>query len=88
MVLPVEKEKIIKNFKLHDLDTGSTGVQIILLSEKIKKLVLHLEKNPKDFHSRRGLMGMIEKRRKLLKYLKRKNEEKYKKVIKEIGLKK
>ena len=83
-----EKEKLIKKYKTHEKDTGSTEVQIALLSEEIKKLLLHLKKHPKDLHSKRGLLKMVSKRKSLLNYLKRKNEKKYKSLIKSIGLKK
>ena len=83
-----EKSKIIKEFKLHETDTGSAEVQIGLLTEEIKRLLLHLKKHPKDFHSKRGLLKMVAKRKKLLTYLKEENTRRYNKVIKEIGLKK
>jgi len=83
-----EKEKLIKDYKIHDTDTGSSEVQIALLTEEIKKLVLHLKKNSKDFHSKRGLLKMVAKRRKLLRYLKNENEKNYASIIKKIGLKK
>jgi small subunit ribosomal protein S15 len=83
-----EKEKLIKKYKTHEKDTGSTEVQIALLSEEIKKLLLHLKQHPKDLHSKRGLLKMVSKRKSLLNYLKRKNEKKYKSLIKSIGLKK
>lgn len=83
-----EKEKVIAKHKSHDTDTGSEEVQIALFTEEIKKLLSHLKTHPKDFHSKRGLLKMVSKRRKLLKYLQSKSERKYNKVIKEIGLKK
>jgi len=83
-----EKEKIVKSYKLHNADTGSSEVQIALLSEEIKQLLLHLKKHPKDFHSKRGLLKMVSKRRKLLEYLKKEDEKRYKSVVKKIGLKK
>ncbi len=88
MLTPEEKEKIIKKYKLHEVDTGSSEVQIALLTEEIKKLLLHLKKHPKDFHSKRGLLKMVAKRRKLLGYLKEEDEERYKSIVKKIGLKK
>lgn len=88
MLTPEEKEKIIKKYKLHEADTGSAEVQIALLTEEIKKLVFHLKSHPKDFHSKRGLLKMVAKRRKLLKYLKEEEEKRYKSIIKKIGLKK
>jgi len=84
MLTSEEKEKIIKNYKLHELDTGSPEVQIVLLTEEIRRLVLHLKKHPKDFHSKRGLLRMVAKRKKFLKCLKQKDEKRYNKVIKKI----
>ena len=83
-----EKEKIIKKYKLHKADTGSPEVQIALLSEEIKGLLLHLKKHPKDFHSKRGLLKMVLKRKSLLNYLKKENTKRYNTIIKKIGLKK
>jgi len=88
MLTPEEKEKIIKKYKLHEADTGSPEVQIALLTEEIKKLVLHLKSHPKDFHSKRGLLKMVAKRRKFLNYLKEEDEKRYNIIIKKIGLKK
>ena len=88
MLTPEEKTKIIKKYKLHEADTGSPEVQIALLTEEIKKLLLHLKKHPKDFHSKRGLLKMVAKRKKLLNYLKDEDIRRYNKTIKAIGLKK
>jgi len=88
MLTPEEKIKIIKKYKLHEENTGSTEVQIALLTEEIKRLLLHLKKNPKDFHSKRGLLKMVAKRRKLLNYLKEEDEKRYSSIIRKIGLKK
>lgn len=88
MLIPEEKGKIIKKYKLHQTDTGSDEVQIALLTEEIKRLLSHLKKHSKDLHSKRGLLAMVEKRRKLLKYLKENEEKRYNKIIKAIGLKK
>jgi small subunit ribosomal protein S15 len=88
MLTPKEKIKIIKNYKLHETDTGSDEVQIVLLSEEIRRLLAHLKMHSKDLHSKRGLLAMVEKRRKLLKYLKEKHVRRYNKIIKETGLKK
>ncbi|MFC1629737.1 30S ribosomal protein S15 [Patescibacteria group bacterium] len=87
MLQSEEKGKIIKPYKLHEKDTGSSEVQIALLTEEIKRLLLHLKKHPKDVHSKRGLLKMTSKRRKLLKYLKEKDEKKYNSIIKKIDLK-
>ena len=83
-----EKEKIIIKHKLHDLDTGSPEVQIALLSEEIKQLLLHLKKHAKDFHSKRGLLKMVSKRRSLLSYLKKESTRRYNSILKKMGLKK
>ena len=88
MLTPEEKTKIIKKYKLHETDTGSPEVQITLLTEEIKRLLLHLKKHSKDFHSKRGLLKMVSKRRKLLGYLKKENVRRYNSLIKKIGLKK
>lgn len=88
MLTPEEKEKIIKKYKLHEFDTGSPEVQIALLNEEMKRLVLHLKIHPKDFHSKRGLLKMVAKRRKFLRYLKEKDEKRYESIVKKIGLKK
>ena len=88
MLTPEEKEKLIKKYKIHDFDTGSPEVQIALLTEEIKKLILHLKKHPKDFHSKRGLLKMVSKRRRFLSYLKEEDEKRYNSLIKKIGLKK
>ena len=83
-----QKKATMKSLQVHDNDTGSAGVQIAILSRRIDVLVQHLKKNPKDKHSRKGLLGMIAKRRRLLAYLRNKNEEMYKTVLKKVGLKK
>jgi small subunit ribosomal protein S15 len=88
MLTPEEKEKLIKKYKIHDFDTGSPEVQIALLTEEIRRLILHLKKHPKDFHSKRGLLKMVGKRRRLLSYLKEEDEKRYNSLIKKIGLKK
>lgn len=88
MLTPEEKTKIIERYKLHKADTGSPEVQIALLTEEIKRLVLHLKIHPKDFHSKRGLLKMVAKRRKFLNYLKDEDEKRYKSIIKKLDLKK
>lgn len=86
MLKTEEKLKLIKKYNIHETDTGSADVQIALLSEEIEKLLKHLKKNKKDNHSRRGLLKMVSKRRKLLKYLEQEDEKRYKEMIKSIGL--
>jgi len=88
MLTSEEKQKIIKEYKLHELDSGSSEVQIALLTEEIRRLVLHLKKHPKDFHSKRGLLKMTAKRRRLLNYLKNEDSKRYNTLIGKIGLKK
>jgi len=72
-----EKKKIIKKFAQNKNDTGSPEVQTALLSEKIKRLASHLKEHGKDVHSRRGLLSMVSKRRRLLNYLKEKDEKRF-----------
>ena len=83
-----EKKKIIEKYATAKGDTGSPEVQIALLSNKIDKLVEHLKVNNKDVHSRRGLLSMVSKRRRLLSYLLKKDEERYRRVVKDLGLSK
>lgn len=83
-----EKTKVIKDANTHEKDTGSSEVQIALLSKEIDKLVSHFKKHPKDLHSKRGLIKMVIKRKKLLTYLKKHSEKRYSAIIKKIGLKK
>jgi small subunit ribosomal protein S15 len=83
-----EKKKIIEKYATAKGDTGSPEVQIALLSNKIDKLVGHLQDNKKDVHSRRGLLSMVSKRRRLLSYLLKKDEERYRRVVKDLGLSK
>jgi len=82
-----QKQKATKDVVRHEKDTGSPEYQIALFSEKIKKLTTHLKKNVKDFHSRRGLLKMISKRKRLMTYLQKTNEKSYKAVVKKLGLK-
>lgn len=82
-----QKTNATKEVKRHDTDTGSPEYQVALFTTRIKKLTAHLKKNPKDFHSRRGLLKMVAKRRKLLEYLKRTDEKTYKKLVKQLNLK-
>lgn len=83
-----DKQKIIDKFGQKKGDTGSPEVQVALLSLKIDKLAEHLEINKKDNHSRRGLLKVIAKRRRILNYLQKLDEKRYRILIKEIGLKK
>ncbi len=83
-----DKNKIIKEFATKSGDTGSPEVQVALLTHKIDNLVSHLKQNPKDNHSRRGLLGVISKRRRLLTYLQKKASDRYKDIIKKLKLSK
>ncbi|OIP94790.1 30S ribosomal protein S15 [Candidatus Wirthbacteria bacterium CG2_30_54_11] len=89
MVLKTQaKQKLIGDFETHKGDTGSPEVQIALLTEKINLLTLHLKQHTKDEHSRRGLLKMVGQRRRLLAYLGKKSPDRYKKLIKKLGLRK
>jgi len=83
-----EKQKIIEEYKVHENDTGSSEVQLAILTQTINSLTEHLKAHKKDFHSRRGLLKKVGRRRRLLKYLKTKDTERYKKLIKKLGLRK
>ena len=87
MALTVEeKKKVIEKFARIKGDTGSPEVQIALLTEKVKKLTDHLKSHKKDVHSRRGLLSMVAKRRRLLVYIRKKDEDRYKKIIEILDL--
>lgn len=89
MVLnPDDKREIIGKFQRKDSDTGSPEVQIALLSERIRYLTEHFKIHKKDHHSRRGLLKLVGRRRRLLNYLKRKDLESYRTVIKALGIRK
>ncbi|HAU1181301.1 TPA: 30S ribosomal protein S15 [Legionella pneumophila] len=81
-----EKAEIINEYKRGDKDTGSPEVQVSLITSRIKYLTDHFKENKKDFHSRRGLQELVNKRRKLLKYLKRNNQTRYQTLIQSLGL--
>lgn len=81
-----EKAGIIKEYKLNDKDTGSTEVQIAILSKRINKLTEHFKTHKHDFHSRRGLLRMVSKRRKLLDYLRQSSADRYRDLINRLGL--
>lgn len=89
MVLTAEsKKEIIERYKLSENDTGSSEVQIALLSSRISYLTEHFNIHKKDHHSRRGLLKLVGQRRRLLTYLKNKDLERYRKIIKELGIRK
>lgn len=81
-----DRRKLIQNYRVHDNDTGSPEVQAALLTERINQLASHFKTHVKDHHSRRGLLKMVNKRKNLLNYLKNTNIERYREVIKKLGL--
>jgi len=85
-ITPEKKAELIKKYARHEGDTGSPEVQIAILTERIRNLTEHIKKNKKDLHSRRGLIGMVNKRRKLLKYLRKTDFERYQQIIKELNI--
>jgi small subunit ribosomal protein S15 len=88
MIAKDKKTEVISKFARTAGDTGSPEVQVAILTERIKELNGHLDKNPKDHHSRRGLLKMVGQRRRLLAYLKDKDIERYRKLIADLGLRK
>lgn len=88
MLKKEEKAKLLKEFQVHEGDTGSTEAQLGLLNSTIEKLASHLKTHPKDKHSKRGLLKLLAKRRKFLKHLKRQDPEQHKLVADKLGLKK
>ncbi len=86
MLTKNKKAKVIKEVAVHATDTGSTEVQVAVLTKRIDELASHLKKNPKDNHSRRGLLGMVADRRTHLKYLEKKNLKRYTALVKKLGL--
>ncbi len=88
MLQKQQKEQIVNQFKNYDLDTGNLKVQVALLTERIRELTEHFKIHKKDFHGQRGLVNLVNRRVKLLKYLKRKNESKYRDLISKLNLRK
>ncbi len=86
MITKEKKQEVLTKYGVHSKDTGSPDVQIALLTGRISNLAAHLATHKKDVHSRRGLLMMIAKRRKLLKYLSRKESSRYEQVIKSLGI--
>ena len=84
----VRKNEIIEKYKVHPSDTGSSEVQIALLTDRIEYLTDHFKKHKKDHHSRQGLLKLVGQRRSLLDYLKKKNINKYRALIQELGIRK
>lgn len=88
MLTTRQKSTIIKKFQHHETDTGSVEVQVAVISREIDDLTKHLKDHAKDHHSRRGLLKMVSRRRRLLNFLKEESVRRYNKVIRELGLKK
>jgi small subunit ribosomal protein S15 len=82
------KQKTMKEYQQHEKDTGSTEIQLALLTERINQLTEHLKAQPKDFSSRRGLLKLVGKRRRLLDYLKRKDIKRYREILDKLNLRK
>lgn len=82
-----DKQGVITQFQVNEGDTGSPEVQVALLTHRIEKLVSHLKGNPSDNHSRRGLLGIVSKRRRLLNYLEKKEKKRYSSIVEKLGLK-
>ncbi len=82
------KSEVIQNFRMHETDTGSTDVQVALLTQRINELTGHFKTHTKDHHSRRGLLKMVGQRRRLLDYMKRRDAERYRQVIERLGIRK
>ncbi|GAB4198160.1 MAG: 30S ribosomal protein S15 [Sandaracinaceae bacterium] len=87
-LLPARKNEIIEKFRTHEGDTGSPEVQIAILTERIQYLTEHFKTHAKDHHSRRGLLQLVSQRRGLLDYLRKKNVDRYRKVIAALGIRK
>ena len=85
---PAQKKNIIEGYKLHEKDTGSPEVQIALLSERINYLTSHLKSHMKDHASRRGLIMMVNRRRRLLDYLNRRDPDRYREIVERLSLRK
>ena len=87
MPLAVEqKSQVISKYRIHKTDSGSPEVQVALLSQRVSELTEHVKTHQKDHHSRRGLLSMVARRRKLLKYLKDRSPERYKVLIQSLGI--
>lgn len=83
-----QKDRIIEDYRLHDSDTGSTDVQVALLTHRINDLTEHFKAHVKDHHSRRGLLMLVGQRRRLLDYLKSRDAERYRQLIERLGIRK
>jgi small subunit ribosomal protein S15 len=83
-----ERERIIQDYRLHETDTGSTDVQVALLTHRIQELTEHFKTHTKDHHGRRGLLKLVGQRRRLLDYLKRQDADRYRQLIERLGIRK
>ena len=88
MIAKAKKTALIEAHKINERDTGSPEVQVAILTARINELTVHMKKNPKDFHSQRGLSKMVGHRKQLLNYLAKKDIERYRAIIKQLGLRK
>lgn len=86
MLTKETKEGLIQTFRQHATDTGSSEVQVAVLTERIRQVTAHLQGHRKDFHSQRGLLKLVGQRRRLLRYLAREDEERYRQLIAQLGL--
>ena len=86
--MALQKEKIIQDYRAHEGDTGSTDVQVALLTHRINELTGHFKTHVKDHHGRRGLLKLVGQRRRLLDYLKRHDAERYRQLIDRLGIRK
>ena len=84
--MSIDREEVIKKYQLHEKDRGSAPVQIALLTARINDLRAHFDAHKKDHHSRRGLLKMVGRRRRLLEYIKREDMERYREIIADLGL--
>ncbi len=84
--MSIDREEIIKEHQLHEEDCGSASVQVALLTARINDLRSHFDQHKKDHHSRRGLLKMVGRRRRLLEYLKRTDSERYRRLLADLGL--
>lgn len=87
-ILKEKKEELVKNYRIHDKDTGSPEVQVAILTERINQLAEHLKDHKKDHATRRGLLVMVGKRSALLKYLTNSDRQRYRQLIERLGLRK
>ncbi|MEO1070535.1 MAG: 30S ribosomal protein S15 [Cyanobacteria bacterium J06638_6] len=85
-LLQARKQELISDYQVHDTDTGSADVQIAMLTDRINQLSTHLQKNKKDYSSRRGLLKMIGHRKRLMAYLQKQDSERYRALIKKLGI--